>query len=140
MKIMIALAETAAMHPDGTFSLLRGGIDRVWAPQIPVTLRGTLLVLFHADPVESGDHSWRICVVDEDGKRIVPQDLEGRMTVPPKGRTGHILIPFQLPFPKYGAYSFRVALDGAYEDEWPLEVKKPKDGASDAPGGPEGQA
>jgi hypothetical protein len=129
LKIVIMLADTGLVHPDGTFSMLRGGIDRLWSATQPIQLNAAALIRFRADPSEKGTHKWRLVVVDIDGRRVAP-DLEGTFAVPEEGGSGNVMIRFNLSFPTPGHYSFRVSADDNLLDEWPVQVleKPPKTG------------
>jgi hypothetical protein len=121
MNLVLLVSDAGAIHPDGTFSILRGGIDRVWASTFPAVFKGTILVRFQAEPSESATHSWRLCVIDEDGKHVAP-NLEGTFTVPESGGNGQFLIGFNIPFKEAGSYSFQVSIDQHLMQAWPFRV------------------
>jgi hypothetical protein len=55
LKAKLILCDAAVTHPDGTFSLLRGGIDWwAYSPGEPLIFRGALLALIEATPAEKG--------------------------------------------------------------------------------------
>jgi hypothetical protein len=120
MNTMTILAEAATNHPDGTFSMLRGGITQVWGA-LPAVLRGDLLVRFEGDTSEAGSHEWMICVIDEDGKDIMPR-MAGTFQVPQGGGNGMVVMKFGCQFTKYGEYSFRVTLDKQLASAWQVTV------------------
>ena len=122
MEATIILAEAVTLHPDGTFSMLRGGITRVWGA-LPVILKAALLVRFMADTTESGQHNWRICVIDEDGKDVMPR-LQGSFSVPAGGGAGNVVMGFCGQFAKYGTFSFRLTLDRHLDKSWDIEVRE----------------
>jgi len=77
MKAKLLLADAAVNHPDGTFSQLRGGIERIYvAPNKPPFLKAALIARIEATVGEKGKHSFRLVCIDEDGSSVLP-DLEG---------------------------------------------------------------
>lgn len=80
MKAKIILAESASTHPDGTFSLLRGGITHVWAPAPPFQLQGSLVVRIEGTLVDKGNHKFDVRCMDQDGVDSMPK-IEGQFTV-----------------------------------------------------------
>ena len=120
MEATIILAEAITVHPDGTFSMLRGGISRVLGP-LPLPFKGAVLAHFAADLSESGPHNWRLCVVDEDGNDVMPR-VSGAFTVPDGGGNGSFAMAFSCNFQEYGNYSFRLALDKHLHKAWNISV------------------
>lgn len=121
MNVMCVLGEAATSHPDGTFSFLRGGIERVWGPEPPFVFEGAIIVRFRAEPSETGSHEWHLRVIDEDGHYVAP-DLAGEFVVPENGGGGQFVASFSVRFKKYGRHSFRIAVDDKLMEEWPLDV------------------
>ena len=120
MEAIIILAEAVTTHPDSTFSMLRGGLNRVWG-ELPVILRGDLFVRFAADSSEQGAHEWSILIIDEDGKDVMPR-LSGSFEVPPGGGNGNVVMKFSCQFVKYGKYSFRLTIDRQLDKRWNIDV------------------
>ena len=120
MEVMLIVAQAGARHADGTFTLLRGGITRVWG-KLPVNLTGCALLRIVADPAESGPHDWRLCVIDLDGKDVVPP-VDGKFEVPKGGGEAPSPLQFSINFPTYGQFSFRVTVDKKTEVRWPMTV------------------
>src|SRR5262245_48712952 len=105
MKAFILLADAARAHGDGTFSLLRGGIDRVWALRTdPITFQGSIVVRFRASLSESGSHEFKVRVMNEDGESIA-QDITGSFNIPEGGGTGQIIGDCSFILPRYGRYT-----------------------------------
>ena len=70
----IILCESATRHPDGTFSLLRGGIDNWMVQQFPVNVLFTFVVTIELSLSETNEeHTAGLDIIDEDGNRLVPQ-------------------------------------------------------------------
>ncbi|MBI4564499.1 MAG: hypothetical protein HY716_07400 [Planctomycetes bacterium] len=124
MKAHIIMADAASMHPDGTFSLLRGGITTVnIAKGRPLFFKGAMVARVLSEPGESGPHEFRIRCVDDDGKPVA-QDLDGKFEIPPQGGTVQLVLDMQIVFPKFGRYEFSLAVNRRQMDAWMIEVKE----------------
>ncbi|RKY17313.1 MAG: hypothetical protein DRP63_03925 [Planctomycetota bacterium] len=128
MKAKLLLADAAVGHPDGTFSLLRGGINRVEVPpNRPASLAGALLIRIEATPSEKGEHTFKLVCIDEDGRSILP-DMTGKFSIPDQGGSVNIVIKLQVVFPRLGRYTFAVSVDGQELDVWLISaVEKASD-------------
>ena len=110
MKVTLLLGSAATGHEDGTVSILRAGINRITNPSLPVRFMAALVVKIDAEAAESGDHSVKIRIIDEDGKDIAPT-LNGNFKVGTHGGTSNIILNFRIVFPKYGRYEFSTVID-----------------------------
>ena len=77
---------------------------------------------------ESGDHDFRLRLIDTEGKEII-QAIEGRMHIgdPPNGQFSsiNVVINFnQLKLDKPGRYSFELFVDGEWKSGLPLFLHK----------------
>jgi hypothetical protein len=120
------LGETGAHHPDGTFSVLRAGIDRVWFKEPPARLRGVLIVRLEADRTEKGEHTFEVSCMDEDGRDTDLPKLSGTFTVREGGATSTLLLQMQIDFAKEGVYQFALRIDNRTEDDWKVTVARPE--------------
>ncbi len=118
------VAEAAATHQDGTISLLRAGINRVWKPEPPVPLNGAVVIRLDAAPSESGQHNFEVRLMDDDGRDVAPR-IDGNMQVPTGGGTTHVVINFHVSFPKFGRYTFSVNVDRVVYQTWTIEASSP---------------
>jgi hypothetical protein len=113
---MITLCESATRHPDGTFSLLRGGIDNWAAPQFPVTITCTVVVTIELSLSETGQlHTVGLDIVDEDGNRLLPQakiQFSNPKTDEFTKLKNNIMGVINVPVKKPGQYSLDVSVDG----------------------------
>ena len=106
------------------------GFDTIIMPAVPAKHQTFFLVMqLRANVVESGEKNLEIHLIDEDGKAIIPA-LKGRFNIPqpPAGTesTGRIATRFDnVEFPKYGAYSLHVVVDGHEMVRIPLRVSQP---------------
>jgi hypothetical protein len=136
MQISIILCDFASPHPDGTFSLLRGGIDRVTCRSGgPLVFHGTLLVHIRPDLDDYGkEFGWSVSMVNADGAASCPPDT-GVMNFPSGAGAGagsgagekkihsfNIVSVFNVVFSKIGRYEIRLRINGEQKAVWPLEV------------------
>src|SRR3990167_5274284 len=118
VKAFLLLADAAKPHPDGTFSLLRGGISELHVPSNkPVTFKGSVVARIVGNLGESGPHEFKMVCVNEDGASVAP-DLSGNFDFPSKGGTVHLIWDLQLVLPKHGMYEFSIAVDKHQLDVW----------------------
>ena len=60
MNGRIILADHASAHPDGTFSLLRAGIDRLTVNDKPYSFTGALVARITSELSDEGNHNFEI--------------------------------------------------------------------------------
>ena len=124
----IILCESATRHPDGTVSLLRGGIDNWVAQQFPVNIQFTFVVTIELAISEAGqDHVAGLDIVDEDGKRLVPQ-AKIQFSVPKVPQQirfkNNIMGTINLVVPKPGRHSLDVSVDGEQLASYEFQVMR----------------
>jgi hypothetical protein len=113
----ILLCEHASPHPDGTFSLLRGGIDNWNVQAFPAQIRFGFVVILEFLSTEVGrPHTAELDIIDADGNRVLPQ-AKIPFSIPVKVNItrykwnlvgGDMMVPIS----KAGKYSLQVAVDG----------------------------
>ena len=114
----------------GKINALGIGFDTIFAPKVPFRHHTFFLVLqLRANVVEAGEKNLKVDLIDEDGKGVIPP-LTGKfnITKPPAGTesTGRIAMRFDnVEFPKYGAYSLHVVVEGHEMVRVPLRVSPP---------------
>ena len=134
MKAVLVLADAASGHPDGTFSLLRGGITQVnILPNRPVTFKGALVARVEGTRGEAGKHEFRIVCVTEDGGEVAPP-ITGEFEIPSQGGAVNVVLDMQLALPKLGNYEFSIMIDKHQKDTWPLEAREAIRGPKQAGG------
>ena len=112
----IFLCDSASPHPDGTFSLLRGGIDNWNVQSFPTQISFSFVVILELLSTEVGRmHIAELDIIDADGNRVLPQ---GKIpfSIPVKinvtrykwNLVGSLIVPI----PKAGKYSLQVGVDG----------------------------
>jgi hypothetical protein len=118
------MADAATVHPDGTFSLLRGGITQINVPgNSPIRFRGALVARIVATPSERGAHTFRVICTDQDGG-LIGQEMKGDFPIPPEGGMGNVVAMVELILPRLARYQFSLSVDGHELDTWPLEAKE----------------
>jgi hypothetical protein len=123
---MITLCESATRHPDGTFSLLRGGIDNWAAPHFPVTITCTVVLTLELSLDETDQmHTVGLDIVDEDGARLLPQaKIQFSNPKHPQSQKlkNNIMGTIHVPVPKPGRYSMDVSVNGAQVTSYEFQV------------------
>ncbi len=132
MKGKIVLAESATSHPDGTFSLLRGGITHVWAENPPYGFRGSLVVRIEADLADKGQHRFDLRCMSQDGVEVMPT-IQGQFDVPQGGGFHNLVMGLGTAFPEPGQYVFVVRVDEVEQDRWTMHVIKGRPERKPAP-------
>lgn len=118
MRATLILADAASGHPDGTFSLLRGGITQANVAKFPAPFRGALVIRVTAEPSEVGRHTFRILLLNYDGATLLR--MEGGFEVKADAIYVNVCLNVGVMLPAEGRYSFRVTVDNREEAEWPL--------------------
>jgi hypothetical protein len=102
-----------------------GTFDSINSKQFPVQHSAcTLACRLRFGTSETGEHSFKLRLIDAGGKEII-QPIEGNINIgtPPNGQfaTINIVINFnQLQFEKAGRYSFELFIDGEWKSGLPL--------------------
>lgn len=125
MKAKITLAEAATTHPDGTVSMLRAGITRVWARELPIRFSASLVIRIESEPAERGKNDIEVQCIDEDGNDRLPT-IKAQMDGPKGGGDATIVMGLQQNFTNYGLYQFNVLGNRILLDSWDLKVLQPE--------------
>jgi hypothetical protein len=113
----ILLCSAATPHPDGTFSLLRGGVDTWNVQSFPAQVQFGLVVILELSSTEAGiNHSLELDMIDADGNRIVAP-IKIPFSVPVRVNTTRykfnlVIGSGNLQIIKTGTYSVQVGVDG----------------------------
>lgn len=125
------LADAAATPPDNKLYILGGGIDNIQVGQAPLVHPALALVVklkLHAMECDQ-QHHLRIELWDEDGQAIGPQ-VGGefsatRSTMPSRPSFVQLVINFVgQHFPRFGSYTFNIAVDGQVLKVVPLYIDR----------------
>ena len=110
----IILCDAATAHPDNTFSVLRGGIDRFAIPNLGTSVKLSLIATIELDISERGRlHNAELSLLDMDGARVLPP-LAFNFQVPP-GNIKHkhnLICDLMIKFHKFGEHCFYINVDG----------------------------
>ena len=68
--MLMLLAEYASVHRDGTYSIVRGGIDKWQVKELPADLVGTLFFEIPPDKVQAGSCEMTISARDSQGSNV----------------------------------------------------------------------
>lgn len=124
MDVALILADAARVHPDNTFSLLRGGITVVNVRRnAPIVFKGALLVRVAGTPSEAGTHEVRIVCIGEDGGQI-GQEIADSFEIHAEGGSVQVVLDMDITLPRHGRYEFAVTVDGDRTVRWPLEMRE----------------
>lgn len=128
MKVEIFTLCNAATESGGKLNIL-GSFDTLYSNQEPIIHPACAIALkIRFSKIECGQHSMKMCFVDIDGKKVLP-DMEASLSVEinPCDETvsANLIINMQgLKLPRFGKYCMDLAIDGREEDSLPLYVKK----------------
>jgi len=110
------------------------GFDTIMSNRVPVRHPNFFLVIqLRANVVEAGEKNFEVHLIDEDGKEIIPA-IKGKLNIPrpPSGEesTARIAMRFDgVEFPRYGAYSMHVLIEGHEMSRIPLRVAQAQSSA-----------
>ena len=125
----MVFADAAVAHADGTFSLVRAGIDGIDPQNIPHgqprVMQGALFVRIVSSQNDIGNHQLRIILEDANGTVVpvleLPQ-MPFNFTAP--GMVNTIVVSVAgVPIPPAGRYTFRALVDETEVARWPLEIR-----------------
>ena len=107
----------------GAFDAIMGPVAPLVHSQFSVALR----IRFKKS--ESANHPFRINIVDEDGRSILPKPIDGNVNVQIQQVDESIVINLivnlrDVRFEKFGRYSIDLTMDGKQRGALPLFVKQ----------------
>lgn len=118
---MLVVAEYVSVNPDGTFGMLRGGLNRLRLPKLPGVMPLGFLLRVNAEFGEEGEHDFKLVLIDYDGQTIAK--AEGRFHITTNQRLVNLGINMPINFQKAGRLSARLIIDKQMSADWPLEVE-----------------
>jgi len=127
MDVEAFLLCDAATEQRGKLNVL-GAFDTVFAKEIPVVHPACAVAArLRFSKIEQGEHTVRICVIDQDGCEVVPK-LDGKVSVRVGDETGsaaiNLILNFQrIKLPDYGEYRIDLIVDGEQKASLPLFIR-----------------
>ncbi len=117
---ILIVADAIRVHPDQTWSVLRGGITNLHAARTePIQFRGSVFARITGDIGDIGQHRFELRFINADGERIVP-DVTGEFNLSRQALIGNIAADLALVLPAYGTYTFVLRVDAVEVCRWQL--------------------
>jgi hypothetical protein len=129
MDVEAFLLCDAATDQFGKLNVL-GAFDGISAATIPmVHAQFTVALRLRFKRSESANHPFRINIVDEDGKSILPRPFDGnvgiRIEEPDEFAVVNLIVNFRdTKFEKTGRYSVDLTMDGKQRGALPLFIRQ----------------
>lgn len=124
LKGFLLVADSARIHGDGTFSLLRGGIDRVLVPEgEPLIHRGSVVARLFGDTGEAGKHEFSLRIETGNGEVVAPE-LKAQFEIPVGGGGSVAALDFGFVLTKPGWYKIALSVGGKELDFWRVDVQR----------------
>ena len=129
MNVEAFLICDAATDQLGKLNVL-GSFDTIHAVQLPfVYPQFTVALRIRFFKTESGNHPFRINVINADGKSIMPKPLDGNVNIEmqPKSDSQAVNLVVNLRdvrFEAEGSYSVDLTMDGKQRGSLPLTIRK----------------
>ena len=123
MNVIMVLSQAAARHSDdGTFSMLRAGLNQWWVQAAPTLISGSLCTLISLAPDEpTGERAIEVkCVNEADGVAVwgpFPASISLLA-----GRPGILESEVSFVAPDLGNYIFSIAFDGEVVSSLSIKV------------------
>lgn len=122
MRATIFVAEHVTHHQDGSFTVVRGGIDQFSGePGEPIPVQGSLMIMIDASRHEVGQHDFKISIVSMDGNKVA-DDIEGEFSIQEGGGKTQFSIDFRFQVEDPGTYEFGLNIDGREESRWSIHA------------------
>jgi hypothetical protein len=110
----------------GKVNCIGVGVDSIFAPGVPVRHPQFFVVVqIRSSVVEAGMREFTICLIDEDGRGMIEQkgQFELGRPVGSTDAVARLVMGFYaVEFPRYGNYSFHIAVDRNELVRIPLHV------------------
>jgi hypothetical protein len=131
MEVEAFLLADAATDQAGKLNIL-GAFDSILAPVAPVNHPQFAIALrIRFKKSESGDHPFRINIVNEDGKPVLAKPIDANVNVnvhrADETLAVNLVVNFRdVRFEKFGKYSIDLAIDARQRTPLPLYVREAK--------------
>lgn len=129
MNVEAFLICDAAAEQFGKLSLL-GAFDTLFAAKAPVVHpQFSVALRIRFSKSESANHPFRINIIDVDGKSILPNPIDGNVTVhiqhADESAIINLIVNFRdVKFDKFGQHSIDLTISGKQRGSLPLFVKE----------------
>ncbi len=129
MEVEAFLLADAATDQVGKLNVL-GAFDSILAPTAPVGHPSFSVALrLRFTKSESGNHPFRITIVDQDGKAIIQKPIDGNIEVSvqnaDESAAVNLVANFRdVRFEKFGKYSIDLTLSGKPRGSLPIYVRQ----------------
>jgi len=123
VKATLLLADAVTAHEDGTFTVLRGGINLTTGQgQGPFLFNGGMLVRLIFAKTELGRHDVMVTCVNDKGEACTDH-FSRSVVVTEQRRVFSLCVAIMMAIPQVGRYKFVLSVDGRPVEEWPLEAR-----------------
>jgi hypothetical protein len=125
---VFTLCDSAADY-NGRLCIL-GVFDAIMSPTLPaIHPQVAIAIRLRLEPVEQGEHSLILHIVDDDGNLVTPA-LDGRFAVAPApgehyAKINLVLNLQGLQFNRYGHHAVKLVIDGQKNAEIPFVIRNP---------------
>lgn len=113
MRGFLMFADAAVVHPDGSVTVVRGGLNRVICPQPPtgpIQFPGALWAYLLCDAAEAGHPiPATLSCASLDGTLVMPT-LNIAANMPAQAGTSNLCVRADFAFPAVGTYEFRLLI------------------------------
>ena len=109
----LTLCEYATSHNDGTFTLLRGGIEHWTTNEFPVNVVLWLFVEFPRDALPTGAHKLTVDIRGPEPEETPAPTVEVVMIIQNPNKTIRVPVPIQARLPRYGTYRVECSAGGS---------------------------
>ena len=125
--ILFWVCEYASANPDGTFTLIRAGIDKAQAPRTPVVFSGWIFAET-APGALSSQHHQVVLSFSMNGSELLRTPAVIIASSDPRAGYGHFTIPFWVTFPEFGNALIRLEV-GDLKAEKPFSLTQSAGGS-----------
>jgi hypothetical protein len=120
-KLALTLCEFATIHADGTFTIVRGGIEH-WTTTLPLSMSIALLVEVSPGTIVPGNHPLMAVLSNATGMAIARVD--GLVTVHHAELATRFTLPVQASIQSYGECTI-VCSVGSLNGQTSIDIRPP---------------
>jgi hypothetical protein len=105
------LCEYAAIHLDGTFSVVRGGLEFWNGPRLPAKLENSCLIIIEPNTLEKGEYPITAQLRNPTG--LVLWEFSGEVAIHYPAFALRLVLPISASIQAYGDYELQVTVGGS---------------------------